>query len=184
LRRLGTDYLDCYLLHWRGTPPLAETMGALEQLVDEGKIRSLGVSNFDVADLEEAQKYLKKHKIACNQVLYKLQERTIERRVIPFCKQHEIAVVGYTPLRKRPLPGSTTAGGKVLADIARKHEATLEQIILAFLVRDDAFTVVKATDVAHVRNNAAADIHLTPNDITRLDQAFPAPKKDKPLPML
>src|SRR6187455_2275940 len=94
LRRLGTDHLDVYLLHWRGNIPLADTLGALEELVDQGKIRALGVSNFDVSDLEEARALLRKHPIACNQVLYHLGERHIDAELVPYCAKHDIAVVG------------------------------------------------------------------------------------------
>jgi len=97
LKRLGTDYLDVYLLHWRGSVPLAETLGALEELVDQGKIRALGVSNFDVADLEEARPLLRKHPIVCNQVMYHLGERHIDADLVAYCAQRDIAVVGYSP---------------------------------------------------------------------------------------
>jgi len=100
LKRLGTDYLDCYLLHWRGSFPLSETIEALEKLIDDGKILSLGVSNFDVDDLQEALKFASKP-LACNQILYNLHTRGPERNIIPFCEQRKIAVVGYTPFAQK-----------------------------------------------------------------------------------
>ena len=114
LRRLGTDHLDVYLLHWRGSIPLAETLGALEELVDQGKIRALGVSNFDVADLEEARALLRKHPIACNQVLYHLGERHIDAELVPYCAKHDIAVVGYSPFGhgRFPSPSQRAAAAR------------------------------------------------------------------------
>lgn len=186
LRRLGMDYLDCYLLHWRGSFDLSETMAALEQLVDDGKIRSLGVSNFDVDDLEEAQTHLKKHPIVCNQVLYNLYERGVDRNLIPYCSEKNIAVVGYTPFGRRELPKSSTKSGAVLAEIAQKHNATLAQIMLAFLVRlDNLFTIPKAARIEHTAENAkAGTVSLDKDDIAKIDAAFPVPARDKPLAML
>ena len=181
LRRLKTDYMDCYLLHWRGSHPLEETMRALEQLVADGKIRSLGVSNFDVYDLEEARGYLSREKIACNQVLYNLGERGIERRLIPYCEKHDIAVVGYTPFGNMPAAGS--AAGKALTHLAQKHNATERQVVLAFLVRlGSLFAIPKAANVEHVRENAgAAKIELEKVDIDAINQVLPPPLKDEPL---
>ncbi len=186
LRRLEMDYLDCYLLHWRGSFDLSETMGALEHLVDEGKIRSLGVSNFDVDDLDEAQSHLKKHPIVCNQVLYNLYERGIDRNLIPYCSEKEIAVVGYTPFGRREVPKASTKSGAALSDIARKHNATPAQIMLAFLVRSEIlFTIPKAAKSEHTAENAkAGSITLDKDDIAKIDAAFPVPGKDQPLAML
>lgn len=184
LKRLGTDYLDCYLLHWRGSVPLAETMRALEQLIDDGKIRSLGVSNFDVADLQEALEVLDRYPIACNQVLYHLGERTIEEHEIPFCREHDIAIVGYTPFGR----GDWTdhRGADALAAVARKHGATARQVILAFLTREpEVFTIPKASSIAHVEENAAAgDLRLDEDDIAAIDAAFPVRRRRGGLPAL
>lgn len=186
LRRLGIDFLDCYLLHWRGSFDLSETMGALEQLVDDGKIRSLGVSNFDVDDLQEASIYLNKYPIVCNQVLYNLYERGIDRNLIPYCIEKNIAVVGYTPFGRRSIPQPGTKSGAVLHDIAKKHNASPAQIMLAFLVRlDILFAIPKAAQVDHTTENAkAGSISLEKEDIERIDEAFPVPRKDQPLAML
>src|SRR5262245_38964120 len=175
LRRLGTDYLDVYLLHWRGSVPLAETMGALEELVDQGKIRALGVSNFDVADLEEARALLRKHPIACNQVLYHLGERHIDAEMVSYCTQHDIAVVGYSPFGHGRFPAPSRAGGRVLATVGARHNATPRQVALAFLVRTaPLFTIPKASTVAHAQENAGAlDLVLDAADIAEIDAAFP-----------
>lgn len=186
LKRLRTDYLDCYLLHWRGSVPLAETMRGLEQLIDDGKIRSLGVSNFDVDDIEEALPLLKKHKIACNQVLYNPYQRGIERELLPLCIEKSIALVAYTPFGQKSIPSASTAAGAVLAGIAQKHEATASQVILAFLVRHpQTFTIPKAAKSEHIADNAAAgEIELDEEDIAKIDAAFPAPKRRIPLEMI
>jgi diketogulonate reductase-like aldo/keto reductase len=186
LSRLSTDYLDCYLLHWHGKHPLKDTMRALEKLVTDGKIRSLGVSNFDMYDLEEAAGHLEKEKISCNQVLYNLYERGIERKLISYCKQKSISVVAYTPFGQRPLPDKSTADGVALAGIAAKHGATVAQVVLAFLTREEnVFTIPKAAKVSHALDNAGAgDLELDSEDIATISKAFPAPTKDVPLATL
>src|ERR1700749_3912325 len=118
LSRLQTDRLDCYLLHWRGSHPLAETVAAFEELVSAGKIRSWGVSNFDSDDLDEMLDVAGQGKIACNQVLYHLQERAIEHAVIPWCAKHDVAVVAYSPFGHNDFPDQRSNGGAVLQTIA------------------------------------------------------------------
>jgi len=185
LKRLGPENLDCFLLHWRGSIPLEETMRAMEKLVDDGKIRSLGVSNFDADDLEEARSCLSKHPIACNQVLYNLDHRGIDHNVVPYCQKNDIAVVGYTPFGKRPIPTTRSQSGAALHEIAQKHNATAAQIILAFLTRlPHLFAIPKAADIKHVEDNAGANaIKLSDQEIDQIDQAFPAPKRSVPLEM-
>jgi diketogulonate reductase-like aldo/keto reductase len=180
LRRLGTDYLDVYLLHWRGSIPLAETMGALEELVDQGKIRALGVSNFDVADLEEARSLLGHTPIACNQVLYHLGERHIDGDVVPYCAQHDIAVVGYSPFGHGRFPPSR-AGARVLATVAARHGATPRQVALAFLARGEPlFAIPKASSIEHAEDNGGAlDLKLDAADIAEIDAAFPVRTGDE-----
>jgi diketogulonate reductase-like aldo/keto reductase len=175
LRRLGTDYLDVYLLHWRGSVPLAETLGALEELVDQGKIRALGVSNFDVADLEEARALLRGAPIACNQVLYHLGERHIDADLVPYCRDHDIAVVGYSPFGHGRFAAPSRAGGRVLEAVAVRHKATPRQVALAFLAREaPLFTIPKASSLAHAEENAGAlDLVLDAGDIAEIDAAFP-----------
>ena len=175
LRRLGLDHLDLYLLHWPSTEPVAETMRAFERLVHAGKTRYVGVSNFDVDELQEAQAALPGIPIACNQVLYHLRERSIEARLLPYCAAQEIAVVAYTPFGRAKLPDQNTSGGTVLADVAKKYDATIRQVMLAFLTRDaDVFAIPKAASVAHVEENARAlDFALEAQDIEAIDRAFP-----------
>ena len=184
LERLDTDYLDCYALHWRGNVPLEETMRALEQLVDDGKIRSLGVSNFEVEDLEEARGALRRHPLACNQVLYHLGERTIEEHELPYCRRHDIALVAYTPFGRNDW--TDRAGAHVLEDVAHKHGVTPRAVILAFLTREPlTFTIPKASTIEHVQENAsAADLRLDDDDVARIDRAFPAKKRRGGLPSL
>ena len=185
LRRLGTDYLDVYLLHWRGHIPLVETLAAMEQLVEQGKIRALGVSNFDVDDLEEARRLLRRVPIACNQVLYHLQERHIESELLTYCRGHDIAIVGYSPFGHGRFPRPSSPAGRVLATVAARHDATPRQVALAFLTREPAlFTIPKASTSAHAEENAGAlDLALTPGDIADIDAAFPAHTADE-LPAL
>lgn len=184
LTRMGTDYLDCYLLHWRGNTPLSETLAAFEKLEQDGKIRSFGVSNFDLNDLKVALACLTTGKIACNQVLYNIKNRGIEKGLIPFCRQHEISIVGYTPFGSLP-PQESTAF-KELVKIAERYESTPRQIILAFLTRlDDSFTIPKASSIPHVQENArASSVSLEDADLEALDKLFPAPDRDTPLPVL
>ncbi len=184
LKRLKLEYLDCYLLHWRGPTPLSETLAAFEKLEREGKIRSFGVSNFDVDDLEEAIECLTVGKISCNQVLYNLEHRGIERRLLPFCQQHSISVVGYTPYGFVPAANSTAH--ETLKSIADKHDATIRQVILSFLTRlPNLFTIPKASKIAHQQENVGAgEIVLDEKDIELLNHNFPVPDRDVPLAMI
>lgn len=184
LKRLGTSYLDCYLLHWRGNVPLGETMRALERLVNDGKIRALGVSNFELADLEEAITALEHETIACNQVLYHLTERTVEEHELPFCREHGIATVAYTPFGRGDW--ADRPGARTIDEVARKHGATPHQVILAFLTRDEsAFAIPKAATVSHAEQNAGAgDLRLDPSDLDAIDRAFPIRRRRGGLPTL
>lgn len=184
LRRLRTDRLDCYLLHWESSHPLEETIAAFERLESDGKIRSWGVSNFDVPWLEKAIAVAGPGHIACNQVLYHLRERAIEHEVIPWCEENSVAVVGYSPFGQGNFPGPRSAEGAVLTEIAQAHNATPHQVALAFLTRRPAvFTIPMTSKAAHARENAAAAaIELTTEEERRLDQAFPlgAPRPGVP----
>jgi diketogulonate reductase-like aldo/keto reductase len=186
LKRLQTDRLDCYLLHWRGQYPLSETFAAFAALKASGKILSWGVSNFDVADLEDAVAAGGKGEIACNQVLYHLQERAIEHAVIPWCEKHDVAVVGYSPFGHDAFPEPRSKGGRVLEEIAAAHGATVRQVALAFLVRGaPLFTIPKASNPAHATDNAGAgNARLSEGEIARIDMAFPAGRTPRGLPML
>jgi diketogulonate reductase-like aldo/keto reductase len=186
LARLRTDRLDCYLLHWRGRYPLEDTIAAFDQLQHEGKIRSWGVSNFDVPDLDEALEIAGPGRIACNQVLYHLGERAIEHHVLPWCQAHGVALVGYSPFGHGDFPEPASPGGRALQEIARAHGATARQVALAFLARQPPlFTIPKASTAKHTEENArAADVALTPDDLARLDTVFPAGDASDGLPML
>lgn len=179
LKRLKTDYLDCYLLHWPGSHPLEDTIASLEQLVSQGKIRAWGVSNFDATELARALSIAGPGHMATNQVLYHLEERTIEHDVLPWCQKNGVAVVGYTPFGQNaayPPPG---AAGLVLTEIAKRHGATARQVALAFLTRTpELFAIPKSTSPAHLRENAgAAKLQLDADDIARLDAAFPVGRR-------
>jgi diketogulonate reductase-like aldo/keto reductase len=186
LKRLKTDRLDCYLLHWRGSYPLAETVAAFEELQNAGKIRSWGVSNFDTGDLDEMLAVAGQGKIACNQVLYHLQERAIEHAVIPWCKLHGTAVVAYSPFGHDDFPSPRSKAGEVLQKIAEVHGASPRQVALGFLARDPfVFAIPKASSEDHAAENAAAgDLVLGSAEIAALDAAFPRGAKPRGLPML
>ncbi|MBI2931230.1 MAG: aldo/keto reductase [Planctomycetes bacterium] len=179
LRRLRTDHLDLYLLHWREQPPLEPTLRAFDALMRAGKIRHFGVSNFDVGDLEEAHAI--DRRIACNQVLYHLKERAIEHAVIPWCERHGLAVVAYSPYGE----GNFPTGSRTLREIARARSATPRQVALAFMTRrPSVFAIPKSSDVKHVLENAGAgDLRLTDEEIARIDKAHPA-GPPKALPMI
>ena len=186
LARLNTDRLDCYLLHWRGSYPLDETVAAFEELARAGKIRSWGVSNFDTDDLGELLAVAGKGKIACNQVLYHLQERAIEHAVIPWCEQHGVAVVAYSPFGHNDFPSPRSKAGQALQTIADAHGASPRQVALSFLTRQACVIAIpKAASEEHAADNAAAaNLTLSENEIAALDQAFPRGPKPRGLPML
>jgi diketogulonate reductase-like aldo/keto reductase len=186
LARLKTDRLDCYLLHWRGSYPLAETVAAMEDLVRAGKIRSWGVSNFDADDLGELRAVAGKGRIACNQVLYHLQERAIEHAVIPWCKTHDVAVVAYSPFGHDDFPQPRSQQGQLLQKIAEAYGASPRQVALGFLTRDESvFAIPKASSAEHAADNAAAGkLTLSQDELAALDKAFPRGPKPRGLPML
>jgi diketogulonate reductase-like aldo/keto reductase len=186
LARLKTDRLDCYLLHWRGSYPFAETVAAFEQLVAAGKIRSWGVSNFDADDLDEMLEVAGEGKVACNQVLYHLQERAIEHAVIPWCVKHGVGVVAYSPFGHNDFPDSRSKAGELLQTIAKRHAASPRQIALSFLTREPRlFAIPKASTPEHAADNAAAgELILGDDEIAALDKAFPRGPRPRSLPML
>lgn len=185
LSQLRTDRLDCYLLHWRGRHPLEKTVAAFDRLQQAGKILSWGVSNFDVADLEEMLAVAGERQIACNQVLYHLEERAIEHRVVPWCEAHGVAVVAYSPFGSGSFPDPSGHGGRVLEEIAARHGATPHQVALRFLVRRPSlFAIPKATKVINVAENAAAaKLRLSDAELALIDAAFPR-GEPRGLPML
>lgn len=186
LQRLKTDRLDCYLLHWGGAYPLADTVAAFEALKQAGKIGSWGVSNFDVDDLDDLSAVAGAGQIACNQVLYHLSERAIEHAVIPWCDKHGVAVVAYSPFGHDDFPTPHSKGGAVLQRIAEAHAAMPRQVALAFLTRTPSVLAIpKASSAEHAAENAAAGaLDLSHDEIMTIDQAFPRGPKPRGLPML
>lgn len=187
LKRLRTDRLDCYLLHWRGRHPLEDTVGAFEQLRADGKILSWGVSNFDVSDLDEIRRIAGAGHPACNQVLYHLRERAIEQAVLPWCEANGVAVVAYSPFgHAGGFPGPRTPGGRVLNEIASRHHATPRQAALHFLTRRASlFAIPKSANPQHAEENAGAGtLALSEAELARIDEAFPLDPRPRSLPML
>lgn len=183
LRRLRTDRIDLYLLHWRGAQPLEQTIRALETLQQDGKIRAWGVSNFDVSDLERAIEIAGEGRIACNQVLYNLYERDAEHLLQVFCERHHIAFVAYSPLGSGQFPRAGSPKHHVLAAIGAAHDnLSTRAVALAYLARHKStFVIPKSSVFAHVTELArAGDVTLTPAEIQAIDEAFPlAPPKSK-----
>jgi diketogulonate reductase-like aldo/keto reductase len=186
LSRLQTDRLDCYLLHWRGRYPLEDTLAAFDELHLAGKIRSWGVSNFDVSDLEEVRHLAGDARCACDQVLYHLQQRAIEHMVVPWCVDHRSAAVAYSPFGHGRFPGPRTAGSRVLQEIAEAHHATPRQVALRFLIRNPVvFAIPKASNPQHAAENAGAGVlRLTAAELARIDAAFPLGPRPRELPVL
>jgi diketogulonate reductase-like aldo/keto reductase len=187
LKRLKTDRLDCYLLHWRGSHPLEDTVAAFERLRADSKILSWGVSNFDVDDLDEVREIAGAGRLACNQVLYHLRERAIENAVIPWCEENGVAVVAYSPFgHAGGFPEPRSAGGRVLKEIAGRHNSTPRQVALRFLTRRASpFAIPKAANPEHAEENAGAGaLNLSAAELARIDEAFPLDPRPRPLPML
>ncbi|SDZ40411.1 Aldo/keto reductase [Saccharopolyspora shandongensis] len=181
LRRLGTDQLDLYLLHWRGSTPLAETLDAFEQLRADGKIRHYGVSNFGPGDMSELFESELGRRSATNQVLYNLTRRGIELDLLPWCREQELPVMAYSPIEQGRLLGEPA-----LRRVADRHSVTPAQIAIAWvLAQDGVCAIPKAATVAHVeQNRAALDIELSTADLAELDAGFPAPPHPVPLEIL
>lgn len=181
LRRLGTDSLDLYLLHWRGRVPLAETVEALESLRHSGDIRAWGVSNFDPDDLLELARVPGGDQVATNQVLYNLTRRGIEFDLLPQSQQRGLPIMAYSPVEQGRL-----AGNAALRMVAVRHGVSELQVALAWVLRQPGVIAIpKAAQVSHVReNHAALDLKLTEDDLVALDQAFPPPRQAQALEML
>jgi diketogulonate reductase-like aldo/keto reductase len=186
LRYLHTDHLDCYLLHWMPSHPLEQAVTELERLQQSGKIRSWGVSNFDADEMKEVLRLVDPSRVVCNQVLYHVQERAIEHAVLPFCEEHGIALVAYSPYGSGSFPRPESAGGKVLAEIAARHDATPRQVALSFLLRSPSvFVIPKASTPEHaLENAAAAKVELSSEDLQAIDAAFPRGRRRVGIPML
>jgi diketogulonate reductase-like aldo/keto reductase len=181
LKKLKTDRIELYLLHWRGEEPLEETIDAFTELVEAGKICDWGVSNFDISDIGELWKTPGGNGVAVNQVLYNLTRRGIEFDLMPWCRQHKVPVMAYSPIEQGRLLGHAA-----LREVAARHGATPAQVALAWLRRhDDVIVIPKASTIAHVDENLASlDLLLAHDDFAALDRAFAPPKSAKPLDML
>ena len=181
LKRLKTDRIDLYLLHWRGRPKLEETVSGFEALLTAGAIRAWGVSNFDVDDMEELIALKGGTACAGNQVLYNLRRRGIEAGLLPWCRERGIPIQAYSPIEQGRL-----LRDRALTAVAIRHRATPAQIALAWVLRHkDTMVIPKATMLEHVRENRAAlDIALTERDLGELNRAFPPPKGRRPLELL
>jgi diketogulonate reductase-like aldo/keto reductase len=181
LKRLKTDRIDLYLLHWRGRPKLEETLSAFEALIAAGTIRYWGVSNFDVEDMAELLALPGGTQCATNQVLYNLRRRGIEAGLLPWCRDRGIPIMAYSPIEQGRL-----LHDRMLTAVAIRHRATPAQIALAWVLRQrDMMVIPKASSEAHVRENRAAlDIKLTEQDLGELNRAFPPPKGPRPLELL
>jgi len=182
LKRLGTDRIDLYLLHWRGGHPLEETVAAFERLREAGKILRWGVSNFDTDDMEELAPLPAGAACATDQVLYHPDHRGIEFDLLPWCRAHKMPIMAYSPLGQ----AGRLLRSPALAAVARRHGATPAQIAIAWSLRDGAtISIPKAATEAHVQQNAAAaDIVLTAADLAEIDAAHPPPRRKQPLGML
>jgi diketogulonate reductase-like aldo/keto reductase len=185
LRRLGTDYIDLYLLHWRGSVPLAETMEAFEALRKAGKIGHFGFSNFDLSDMEEAAGLPGGPRIATDQVLYNLARRGVEWNLLPWCRELGIPLMAYSPLESAPAEQAAMLGKPALKEVAARHGASAAQVALAWLLHQHGVvTIPKAASQEHVRENRAAlDIVLSAEDMATLDSGFPPPRGPAPLDM-
>lgn len=180
LRRLATDWLDLYLLHWRGKVPLADTIAGLETLRAEGRIRAWGVSNFDRADMEELLRLPGGEHCAANQVLYHLGCRGIEWDLLPLCRRHRVAVMAYSPLDEGRL-----LKDRQLRELALSLEVTPARLALSWLLAQQVAVIAKAADPAHVEDNAGAlSLTLSPTVQARIDQLFPPPAGPSPLRMI
>lgn len=181
LKRLNTDYLDLYLLHWRGSVPLSETLEAFQALQQAGKIRSYGVSNFDVEDMQEAMQLKGGDAVATNQVLYNLMRRGIELNLLPWCRQQGIPIMAYSPIEQGRLLNHRT-----LTAIAQEHGVTTAQVAIAWLLHQENVVVIpKSSRIEHVEQNyAALNLKLSSEELATLDAAFPRPTKPVSLEML
>jgi diketogulonate reductase-like aldo/keto reductase len=184
LRRLKTDYLDCYLLHWRGSVPLNETIEAFQTLRRTGKILDYGVSNFDTADMKEVFSLPGGDEIVTNQVLYNLEHRGVEFDLLPWSQHHNLPIMAYSPIgHSRALQKGLLGNGTVKL-VAERLGATPAQVALAWLLQRDVIAIPKASNLDHVRENPRAlDLQLTERDLAELDEAFPPPKTKVPLEM-
>ncbi|NWG14567.1 MAG: aldo/keto reductase [Acidobacteria bacterium] len=186
LRRLRTDYLDLYLLHWWSRHPVEETMRAMEELARLGRIRFFGVSNFDIGQLGQAERAITRGSIACNQVCYHLKARGIEYSLIGYCRSRGIPLVGYSPFGSGDFPSPGSRAGRALAEIGKRHGKSARQVALNFLTREEGlFSIPKAGRAEHVRENSSAvGWELSEDDIEIINGFFPRPDRDTSLEMI
>jgi diketogulonate reductase-like aldo/keto reductase len=186
LKRLGTDHLDLYLLHWRGNIPLEETVQGMEALVAAGKIARWGVSNLDIGDMQQLLRIPGGNRCAVNQVLYHLGSRGIEHELLPWQRGHKIPVMAYSPLAQAGTLRKGLTENETVQRIAASHEVTPLQILLAWSIREgDVMAIPKAGTRQHVAENAAAGkLEFTADELWQLDDAFPQPSWKVPLDMI
>lgn len=186
LENLGLTYVDLYLLHWRGGTPLSETVACLEQLVNEGKIRRWGVSNFDVDDMKDLWRVPGGKNCAVNQVLYHLGSRGIEFDLMPWMEEHKVPIMAYCPIAQAGDLNGRLYTSEAVKAVAARHKATVSQLLLAFtLRRGTVISIPKSSSVEHTTENAGADaIDLTEEDMNELNAAFPPPTRKMPLDII
>jgi diketogulonate reductase-like aldo/keto reductase len=181
LKRLKTDRIDVYLLHWRGSIPLSETLAGFAALLDQGKIGSFGVSNFDLQDMEELWALPGGSAATTNQILYNPTRRGSERELLPWCREHSVRVMAYSPVEQGRM-----LSNKTLQRLAAAHGCSAAQLVIAWVLRQDGVVAIpKAARLEHVRENAASlDIVLTAEEVAAFEREFPPPKRKVPLEML
>ncbi|WP_239705370.1 aldo/keto reductase [Mammaliicoccus sp. R-M63] len=183
LKRLRTDYIDLYLLHWKSQYPLEETISAFEEAKNLGKIKEWGVSNFDTSDMKHLLSLPNGHKCVANQVRYNVGDRGIEYDLKPFMRENNIALISYAPIARGDKLGKNLTKSPVLLELSRKYEVDVFQILLAWNIRDgNTLAIPKSSNKLHIENNmGASNIHLTEEDIQKIDSEFPPPTTKEPL---